>query len=131
MAATGWEACRVGMAGAMTVYSTSTGRGSFAGPFGSVTRLALICTSSESVCTLALRGDLDVDSVIALQTQFDQLASEHFKEIVLDTSGLLRPDATGKATLGRLRERALATGAALRSVGRAILEDPDERTGDG
>jgi len=69
------------------------------------------------VCTLTMRGRLDADSVIALDTQLEQLASERFEEIVVDVRELHCLDASGRAGLERLATQAEQRGALLRVVG--------------
>ena len=87
------------MAAGMSLYSTAPCSATDEGAFGANTRLAITCTASGPVCTLAFLGWLDADSVVALETQFDQLAGGEFEEIVVDTRGLRGLDAEGVAAL--------------------------------
>ena len=77
-------------------------------------RLTITCSSMGRRWVLVLRGSLDVSSVIALRSQFDQLGSGEFDDVVVDVSGLTAIDHFGAAALGALGERVAALGAELR-----------------
>jgi anti-anti-sigma factor len=101
----------------MTIYSTTGRGGRYASATQPAARLAIIGSVSGPVCTLTMRGRLDADSVIALDTQLEQLASERFEEIVVDIRELHGLDASGRAGLERLAVQAEQRGAVLRVVG--------------
>jgi anti-anti-sigma factor len=116
----------------MTVYSTSGRGGTYSCATQSVTRLAIIGYASGPVCTLTMRGRLDADSVIALDTQLEQLASDRFEEIVVDIRELHGIDASGRAGLDRLAAQAEQRGTRLRVVGTqiaAVVKHPGAEAG--
>ena len=103
----------------MTIYSTAAAKpGAYPGASAQTTRLAVISTVSGPVCTLSLRGWLDVESVIALETQFDQLDSQRFDTIVVDVRGLCGLDGAGSAALDYIGDQARRRGSEVRVVGR-------------
>lgn len=68
-------------------------------------------------CTLTLAGSLDADSVIALESQFDQFESSRFERVVFDVSRLYRLDRAGARSLARLGELLSAQGAEISLAG--------------
>jgi anti-anti-sigma regulatory factor len=110
------------MTGGMTTYSTysraATKDDGYAGGSPSKARLAVISTVSGPVCTLSLKGWLDTDSVVALETQFEQLASQQFETIVVDVRELRGLDKVGTAALMYIRDQAEERGAELSIIGR-------------
>ena len=101
----------------MTIYSTAGKPGTYPDAFPHTTRLAVISTVSGPVCTLSLRGWLDAESVVALETQFDQLDSQRFGTIVVDVRGLCGLDDAGSAALDYIRDQARRRGSEVRVVG--------------
>jgi anti-anti-sigma regulatory factor len=77
-------------------------------------RLTITCSSDGANWVLVLRGSLDAGSVVALRSQFDQLASGEFDQVVVDVSDVVVIDHFGAAALGILGERAAVVGAELR-----------------
>ncbi len=71
---------------------------------GGQQRLALTVVFQGSECTLILAGSLDADSAIALESQFDQLATSRLERVVLDLNGLHSVDQAGTESLARLDE---------------------------
>jgi ABC-type transporter Mla MlaB component len=57
-----------------------------------------------SECMLVLDGSLSVDSVVALESQFDQLVSSEVDHVVLDIDALQALDGAGVDALARLGE---------------------------
>lgn len=57
-----------------------------------------------SECTLILDGSLSADSVIALESQFDQLVNSEVDHVVLDVDALQVLDNAGVDALARLGE---------------------------
>ncbi len=80
-------------------------------------RLSLTLTWADGRCVLALAGALDADSVIALETEFDQLVRAGFDEVVLDTGGLAAVDESGAVTLAELWARLRNNGVFCRVRG--------------
>lgn len=80
-------------------------------------RLCLTLTWADRRCVLALAGALDADSVIALETEFDQLVRAGFDEVVLDTGGLAAVDESGAVTLAELWARLRNNGVFCRVRG--------------
>ncbi len=80
---------------------------------GALTRehLALTLSFEGPACTVALRGSLDIDSSIALESQFDQLTYLQLDKVIVDIDGLRHLDEAGARTLQRLG--ALVAGAGL------------------
>jgi len=101
----------------MTIYSTTGRGGSYGWATQPAARLAIIGAVFGPVYRLTMRGRLDADSVIALDTQLEQLASEQFEEIVVDIRELHELDASGRAGLERLTTQAEQRGAVLHIVG--------------
>jgi len=81
---------------------------------GLAPRLTITCSSVGPSWVLVLRGSLDAGSVIALRSQFDQLASGEFDHVIVDVSDVTVIDHFGAAALGVLGERAAVIGAELR-----------------
>jgi ABC-type transporter Mla MlaB component len=77
-------------------------------------RLTITCSSIGSDWVLVLRGSLDAGSVVALRSQFDQLASGEFDQVIVDVSDVVVIDHFGAAALGVLGERVAVLGAELR-----------------
>jgi ABC-type transporter Mla MlaB component len=71
----------------------------------------LTLSYQDPECTLSLAGSLDADSIIALESQFDQLSSGRFERVVLDVSRLPRLDQAGTRCLARLGDLLLSQGA--------------------
>jgi len=96
-------------------------------------RFALTFSFEGSACTVALRGSLDADSVIALESQFDQMLSGQFERIILDVGGLRDLDEAGSRTLGRLGALVARGGVGLflRDGTSTIECNPGVRPGDG
>jgi anti-anti-sigma regulatory factor len=79
-----------------------------------VPRLTITCSSVGADWVLVLRGSLDAGSVVALRSQFDQLASGEFDQVIVDVSDVVVIDHFGAAALGVLGERVAVIGAELR-----------------
>jgi len=77
-------------------------------------RLTITCSSVGANWVLVLRGSLDAGSVVALRSQFDQLASGEFDQVIVDVSDVVVIDHFGAAALGVLGERVAVIGAELR-----------------
>ena len=73
-------------------------------------RLTVTLQFCGSDCTLILTGSLDADSVIALESQFEQLLIGRLDRVVLDVRGVSSLDQVGSASLGRLGELLAAGG---------------------
>ncbi len=67
-------------------------------------RLTVTLSFDGPECMLVLAGDLSSDSVIALESQFDQLVSGGVDRVVLDVDGLQAVDNAGIGALARLEE---------------------------
>ncbi len=79
-----------------------------------VDHLTITCFSIGHTWVLVLRGSLDAGSVIALSSQFDQLATGEFDDVIVDVSGLTALDGAGASALSALGERVGVVGAELR-----------------
>jgi ABC-type transporter Mla MlaB component len=84
------------------------------GTTGLAPRLTITCTTVGPCLVLVLRGSLDAESVIALHSQFEQLATGEFDHIVVDTAGLTSIDPAGASALSDLGEHVSVVGAELR-----------------
>lgn len=82
-----------------------------------VRRLALTVVFRGPECTLTLTGSLDADSAIALESQFDQLATSRLERVVLDVNGLHSVDQVGTESLARLDELLRRQGVDVRLSG--------------
>ena len=64
-------------------------------------------------CTLTLSGSLDADSVIAFESQLDQLIFGEFDQVVLDVGRLDHLDEAGLRGLRRMGEIAAFNGTSI------------------
>jgi len=81
---------------------------------GVAPRLTITCTTVGPGWVLVLRGSLDVESVIALHSQFEQLLIGEFDHVIVDIDGLTAIDHAGASALSALGERVSIVGAELR-----------------
>lgn len=65
-------------------------------------RLSLTLTSRGGQCVLAVSGDLDATSAVAVETAYEQLLRAGFDEVVLDVTELRHIDESGAVAFARL-----------------------------
>lgn len=80
-------------------------------------RLSVTCDWSWPSCTLSLAGSLDIDSLSAFDSQFDQIGCEPFTEVVVDVHQLHSIDEAGVASLRRLSNFVLERRGTMRIRG--------------
>jgi anti-anti-sigma factor len=66
-----------------------------------------------STCTFTLSGSLDIDSVIAFESQLDQLIFGQYDHVVLDVGRLDHLDEAGLGGLRKLGEIAAVNGTSI------------------
>jgi ABC-type transporter Mla MlaB component len=75
--------------------------------------VGLTVDDQGATCTLTLSGSLDADSVIAFDSQLDQLIFGEFDQVVLDVGRLDHLDEAGLRGLRRLGEIAAFNGTSI------------------
>lgn len=88
-------------------------------------RLVLTVTVRGRNCALALSGALDHDSVIAFESQFDQLVAGDVTSVELDVDGLRSLDAAGVRSLNRLGQLLADRGTEVLIGGTTSAEGAD------
>ena len=68
-------------------------------------RLRLVLTTRDGRCLLSMAGYLDAVSVVAVETEHEQLLRADFDEVVIDVAGLTHIDESGAVALAQLWAR--------------------------
>jgi anti-anti-sigma factor len=79
--------------------------------------LRLTLTSTADRCVLSMAGTLDVTSVVAVETEHEQLLRAGFDEVILDVTDLALIDESGAVALAQLWARLRNNGVFCRVRG--------------